>query len=86
MNVYAIDASGNVSLPTYIRVLDVTAPEEPIVNPITSESTQITGTTEPGATIKVELPYGTVLTGKADDQGDYTIIVDDANRFRGGEK
>ncbi|MCD8844663.1 Ig-like domain-containing protein [Staphylococcus gallinarum] len=86
VNVYAIDASGNVSLPTYIRVLDVTAPEEPIVNPITSESTQITGTTEPGATIKVELPYGTVLTGKADDQGDYTIIVDDANRFRGGEK
>ncbi|MEJ7218969.1 Ig-like domain-containing protein [Staphylococcus gallinarum] len=86
VNVYAIDTSGNVSLPTYIRVLDVTAPEEPIVNPITSESTQITGTTEPGATIKVELPYGTVLTGKADDQGDYTIIVDDANRFRGGEK
>ncbi|MEB7039869.1 Ig-like domain-containing protein, partial [Staphylococcus gallinarum] len=86
VNVYAIDASGNVSLPTYIRVLDVTAPEEPIVNPITSESTQITGTTEPGATIKVELPDGTELSAIADDQGDYTIIVDDANRFRGGEK
>ena len=40
---------------------------------VTSESTQVTGTGEPGSTVKVELPDGTELTGVADDQGNYTI-------------
>ena len=38
---------------------------------VTSESTQVTGTSEPGTTVKVELPDGTELTGVADDQGNY---------------
>ncbi|SUM35313.1 putative biofilm-associated protein [Staphylococcus gallinarum] len=45
----------------------------PTVSEVTSESTQVTGTGEPGSTVKVELPDGTELTGVADDQGNYTI-------------
>ncbi|RIL38060.1 hypothetical protein BUZ01_15375, partial [Staphylococcus gallinarum] len=45
------------------------------VSEVTSESTQVTGTGEPGSTVKVELPDGTVLDGVTDDQGNYTFTV-----------
>ena len=47
------------------HVKDTTPPVAPTVSEVTSESTQVTGTGEPGSTVKVELPDGTELTGVA---------------------
>ena len=52
---------------------DTTPPFAPLVFIVSSEDTQISGESEPGSIIKVELPDGTELTGVADDQGNYGI-------------
>ncbi|MFQ3727467.1 Ig-like domain-containing protein [Staphylococcus equorum] len=73
--VTSTDSSGNVSSETKVTVTDVTAPSAPTVNEVTSEGTQVTGTGEPGSTITVKLPDGSVATGTADDQGNYAINI-----------
>ncbi|XVL40833.1 Ig-like domain-containing protein [Staphylococcus equorum] len=42
---------------------------------MTSEGTQVTGTGEAGSTIIVKFPDGSVVTGTADDQGNYAIDI-----------
>ena len=73
--VTSTDASGNKSDEAVVEVKDTTSPVAPTVSEVTSESTQVTGTGEPGSTVKVELPDGTELTGVADDQGNYGIDI-----------
>ncbi|MEB7788561.1 Ig-like domain-containing protein [Staphylococcus equorum] len=73
--VTSIDGSGNVSPETKITVKDVTAPVAPMVNEVTSEGTQVTGTGEAGSTITVKFPDGNTVTGTADDQGNYAIDI-----------
>ncbi|MEB7040228.1 Ig-like domain-containing protein, partial [Staphylococcus gallinarum] len=85
IKITSTDASGNKSGETVIDVKDTTPPVAPTVSEVTSESTQVTGTGEPGSTVKVELPNGTVLDGVADDQGNYTINLPSNKKFQGGE-
>ncbi|WP_436851550.1 Ig-like domain-containing protein, partial [Staphylococcus gallinarum] len=85
IKVTSTDASGNKSDEKVIDVKDTTPPVAPTVSEVTSESTQVTGTGEPGSTVKVELPDGTVLDGVADDQGNYTIDLPSNKKFQGGE-
>ncbi|RIL39745.1 cell wall protein, partial [Staphylococcus gallinarum] len=86
LKVTSTDPSGNKSDEKVIDVKDATPPVAPTVSEVTSESTQITGTGEPGTTVKVELPDGTELTGVADDQGNYGIDIPANQKFRGGEQ
>ncbi|WP_257211198.1 Ig-like domain-containing protein, partial [Staphylococcus gallinarum] len=83
--VTSTDASGNKSGETVIAVKDTTPPVAPTVSEVTSESTQVTGTGEPGSTVKVELPDGTELSAVTDDQGNYTIDLPSNKKFQGGE-
>ena len=69
------DSSGNVSRETKVTVKDATAPAAPTVNKVTSGDTQVTGTGEPGSTITVKFPNGTIVTGRADNQGNYVINI-----------
>ncbi|RIL38302.1 class A beta-lactamase, partial [Staphylococcus gallinarum] len=62
LKVTSTDASGNKSTAAIVEVKDTTPPVTPTVSEVTSESTQVTGTGEPGSTVKVELPDGTELT------------------------
>lgn len=80
------DAAGNKSTVTIINVADVTPPVVPSVNPITTESTTITGTGEPQAVVRVELPDGTYLVQHIDDQGNYSIDIPSNTKFQGGEQ
>ncbi|MDK9846815.1 MULTISPECIES: Ig-like domain-containing protein [Staphylococcus] len=73
--VTSTDGAGNVSPETRVTVTDATAPAAPAVNEVTSESTQVTGTGEPGSTITVKFPNGTIVTGRADNQGNYVINI-----------
>ncbi|ANQ65342.1 Ig-like domain-containing protein [Staphylococcus equorum] len=73
--VTSTDKSGNVSREARVTIKDATVPAAPPVNKITSGDTQVTGTGEPGSTITVKFPNGTIVTGKADNQGNYVINV-----------
>ncbi|XVL40834.1 Ig-like domain-containing protein [Staphylococcus equorum] len=73
--VTSTDVAGNVSPETRVTVTDVTTPDAPTVNQVTSEGTQVTGTGEAGSTITVKFPDGSVVTGVADDQGNYAIDI-----------
>ncbi|MGJ5711114.1 Ig-like domain-containing protein, partial [Staphylococcus equorum] len=84
--VTSTDASGNVSAETKVTVTDVTAPNAPAVNEVTSESTQVTGTGEPGSTITVKFPDGSVVTSTADNQGNYAIDLPIDKKLKGNEE
>ncbi|WP_070052514.1 Ig-like domain-containing protein, partial [Staphylococcus xylosus] len=80
------DKDGNVSSEATTTVTDVTAPEAPTVNEVTSEDTTISGTAEPGSTVTVTFPDGTAATGTADDQGNYTVEIPTNVNLDGGEE
>ncbi|MGO2205415.1 MAG: Ig-like domain-containing protein [Staphylococcus xylosus] len=61
------DKDGNVSSEATTTVTDVTSPEAPTVNEVTSEDTTVSGTAEPGSTVTVTFPDGTTATGTTDD-------------------
>ncbi|WP_258085550.1 Ig-like domain-containing protein, partial [Staphylococcus ureilyticus] len=83
--VTSTDKDGNTSEEATTTVTDVTAPEAPTVNEVTSEDTQISGTAEPGSEVTVTFPDGTTATGTADDQGNYTIDIPSNVDLEGGE-
>ena len=60
--VTSTDKEGNVSEEATTTVTDTTAPEAPTVNDVTSEDTTISGTAEPGSTVTVTFPDGTIAT------------------------
>lgn len=65
---------------------DTTAPEAPVINPVTEGDTTIGGTGEPGATVTVTLPDGTEITAVVDDQGNWTATVPtDATPLKPGD-
>ncbi|MGX5791612.1 Ig-like domain-containing protein [Staphylococcus equorum] len=84
--VTSTDVSGNVSLETRLTVKDTTAPVAPTVNEVTSEGTQVTGTGEPGSTITVQFPHGSVATGTVDNQGNYAIDLPIDKQLNGNEE
>ncbi|PTL11437.1 hypothetical protein BUZ15_00005, partial [Staphylococcus gallinarum] len=85
LSITAVDAQGNETSPIIIIVKDTTIPETPKVNKVTSESTHITGTAEPGAIVKVKLPNGKLLTAQVDKQGTFNVKLPSKGTFKGGE-
>ncbi|PTI63453.1 Ig-like domain-containing protein, partial [Staphylococcus succinus] len=85
LQVTATDEAGNESEEREVVIEDKTPPTAPTVNQVTSESPQVSGTAEPGATVKVTLPSGQELTTEADDEGNYTIDLPDNEKYEGGE-
>ncbi|RIM62199.1 Ig-like domain-containing protein, partial [Staphylococcus xylosus] len=79
------DKDGNVSSEATTTVVDATAPEAPTVEKVTSEDTQVKGTSEPGSEVTVTFPDGTTATGIADDQGNYTVEIPTNVKLDGGE-
>ncbi|PTI43320.1 Ig-like domain-containing protein, partial [Staphylococcus succinus] len=73
LQVTATDEAGNESEEREVLIEDKTPPAAPTVNQVTSESPQVSGTAEPGSTVKVTLPSGQELTTEADDEGNYSI-------------
>ena len=85
IKVSSIDDAGNKSQAITINVKDATPPTIPTIDEVTSESTQVSGTSEPGSTIKLVLPDGTELSNVTDDQGNYVIDLTNV-LFNGGEE
>ncbi|REI28098.1 hypothetical protein DOS79_06980, partial [Staphylococcus felis] len=85
IKVTSTDEAGNTSKETTITVEDQTAPDAPTVDPVTSETTVITGTGEARSTVTVTFPDGTITTGTVDEEGRYEVKVPDTVDLKGGE-
>ncbi|WP_436962961.1 Ig-like domain-containing protein [Staphylococcus succinus] len=85
LQVTATDEAGNESEEREVLIEDKTPPTPPTVNQVTSESPQVSGTAEPGSTVKVTLPSGQELTTEADDEGNYSIDLPENEKYEGGE-
>ena len=86
LNVTSTDKAGNQSTNANTTVVDVTAPDEPTINTVTSEDKQITGTAEPNSTVTVTYPDGTTSTATADASGNYTMDIPASEDLIGNEE
>ncbi|QTQ07948.1 YSIRK-type signal peptide-containing protein [Macrococcoides canis] len=79
------DSNGNVSPEATIVVTDKTASAAPVIKPVTSEDTVVTGTGTPGETITVTFPDGTTGTGTVQPDGTWTVNIPSGVDLVGGE-
>src|SRR5699024_4588236 len=70
---------------TILTVTDETAADAPVINPITSKATQVTGTAEPNSTVTVAFPGGGKVSTTADSQGKYAVDIPSGVTLQGGE-
>ncbi|MCU7257819.1 Ig-like domain-containing protein, partial [Pseudomonas aeruginosa] len=68
-----------------VTVTDATAPDAPVINPVTSDDTTVTGKAEPNSTVTVTFPDGTTQVTTADASGNYTVNIPSNEDFTGGE-
>ncbi|WP_447158546.1 Ig-like domain-containing protein [Staphylococcus sp. aM] len=68
-----------------VTVTDATAPDAPVINPVTSDDTTVTGKAEPGSTVTVTFPDGTKASGTTDADGNYVINIPANEDLKGGE-
>ncbi|OUC57344.1 hypothetical protein MWQ_18964, partial [Acinetobacter seifertii] len=59
ITVTATDPAGNVGTGSAVLTVDTTAPNAPVIDPINATN-PVTGTAEPGSTVKVTFPDGSV--------------------------
>lgn len=69
-----------------ITVTDETAPDAPVINPITNDDTQVTGKAEPNSSVTVGFPGGGKVSVTADDQGNFTVDIPNSVILEGGEE
>ncbi len=86
IDVTAKDKNSNVSEPAHTVVSDKTAPDAPEVEKVNSNGDKVTGTAEPGSTVKVTFPNGKESEGKADDQGNFSVDIPKEANLKGGEQ
>ncbi|WP_275114556.1 Rib/alpha-like domain-containing protein [Staphylococcus simulans] len=87
-NVKAVitDEAGNVSKETVTPVKDTVAPEAPVVNVIHAGDKVVTGAAEPGTTVTVTFPNGTVVTVKVGQDGTWSVDVPSNVMLKDGDK
>ncbi|HLR18926.1 MAG TPA: Ig-like domain-containing protein [Staphylococcus sp.] len=69
-----------------ITVTDATAPNAPVINKVSSEDRLISGTAEPGSSVRINFPGGGYGATTTDKNGEYTIGIPDGVILVGGEK
>ena len=75
LSVYAIDAAENKSATVTIKVVDKTAPVEPIVNSVSDQAIVVTGTAEANSTVYVKKGSMTLGYAKANSKGVYSVKI-----------
>ncbi|MCG1359459.1 putative Ig domain-containing protein [Staphylococcus epidermidis] len=86
LQVIAIDKAGNKSEATTTNVIDTTATEQPTINKVTENSTEVSGRGEPGTVVEVTFPDGNKVEGKVDSDGNYHIQIPSDERFKVGQQ
>ncbi|WP_205527072.1 Ig-like domain-containing protein, partial [Staphylococcus sp. EZ-P03] len=80
------DEAGNVSEPGTTVVTDATAPEAPVVSPVTDADTVVSGTGEPNGTVTVTFPDGTTAEAPVDADGNWTVDVPAGTGLKAGDE
>ncbi len=75
VQVFAKDASGNVSTASIVTVQDLTAPKRPIVNAVIENKPVVTGQAEPGSKVEVRLGESLLGEGTAGADGSFSIAI-----------
>ena len=79
LDVVAVDAGGNSSLPTQISAPDITPPNEATDLQVSADGVTLTGRGEPGATVQVTNAQGTLLgTAVIGANGRFAVTLDPA--------
>ncbi|WP_210139369.1 Ig-like domain-containing protein [Staphylococcus sp. GDY8P120P] len=86
LQVVATDKNDNISAPTMTTVADTTAPDAPKINEVSSEDTQIAGTSEPNSTVTVTFPGGATVDVETDEQGNFIVDIPENMDLTGGEE
>lgn len=81
----ATDKAGNKSTRGAITVTDVTAPDAPSVNTVTSKDKQVSGSAEPNSTVTITFPGNVTATTTTDSNGHYSVTIPDGVDLHGGE-
>jgi large repetitive protein len=77
ISVIASDAAGNPSIPATTVAVDTIAPPTPDDLTVADDGTSVSGTAEPGSTVTVKGPDGSVIgTGTTDNTGNFTAPID----------
>ncbi|MDE4586284.1 putative Ig domain-containing protein, partial [Staphylococcus epidermidis] len=86
ITITTIDKDGNTATTTLtINIIDTTAPEQPTINKVTENSTEVSGRGEPGTIVEVTFPDGNKVEGKVDSDGNYHIQVPSETTLKGGQ-
>ncbi|PGS54255.1 Ig-like domain-containing protein [Bacillus sp. AFS041924] len=76
LTITLIDSSENSSEPLTIIIKDRIAPEKPTFEPITTSSTSLTGTSEPGTIVRLYSQYeNSIKEVKTDDTGKFSFNI-----------
>ncbi|NAN68134.1 LPXTG cell wall anchor domain-containing protein, partial [Staphylococcus epidermidis] len=87
ITITTIDKDGNTATTTLtINIIDTTAPEQPIINKVTENSTEVSGRGEPGTIVEVTFPDGNKVEGKVDSDGNYHIQIPSDEKFKVGQQ
>ncbi|WP_322563547.1 putative Ig domain-containing protein [Staphylococcus epidermidis] len=87
ITITTIDKDGNTATTTLtINVIDTTTPEQPTINKVTENSTEVNGRGEPGTVVEVTFPDGNKVEGKVDSDGNYHIQIPSDERFKVGQQ
>lgn len=76
LQIHVMDTAGNESPLVEVVVQDVTAPAPPTVERVTGETTKISGTAEAGSNIVVKAGTITLVQGKADSSGKFSLTIE----------
>ncbi|WP_421381694.1 Ig-like domain-containing protein [Bacillus salacetis] len=75
LSVYAVDQAGNQGSAELVKVEDKTGPQQPLVNEVSDQSTEVTGKTEAGATVFVKANGTKLGQAIADENGDFLVSI-----------
>ncbi|TDM38829.1 YSIRK-type signal peptide-containing protein, partial [Macrococcoides goetzii] len=86
VTVTVTDSSGNVTTETFtLTVKDITASAPPVIKPVNSTDTVVTGTGVAGETITLTYPDNTQVTTTVDSSGNWTTNIPPGITLQGGE-
>jgi len=80
LDVSATDGEGNTGPSAQVDAPDTTPPAAPGDLVVSPDGTSVTGTAEPGSTVTVKDGTATIGSGKADDNGNFTVDIDPPQR------
>ncbi|MGW7908964.1 Ig-like domain-containing protein, partial [Staphylococcus pseudoxylosus] len=86
LKVTASDSRGNISPEASTTIVDVTAPEAPVLNEVSSEDATVSGTAEANSTVTITFPGDVKVDVETDAQGNFSVEIPNNVVLTGGEE